>query len=381
MTEREAYVAFNLTEQIGSVRVSELEKRFGSAAEAWAQYPKKVSRTGGEVDWQAEFRQAEKYGVTILTPVDEAYPAILRETPGHPLVLYVKGDPAALSKPALAIVGTRHASPYGLDQAAKLARDLAANGWMIVSGLAEGVDAAAHRGALEAGGLTVGVLGSGLDRFYPSENRTLGREIVAHGGAVVSEFPFGRPPDAQTFPQRNHIVAALGRGVIAVESPLKSGTLITTGIAADLGRTVMAVPGRVDSARSAGCLKLLRDGARLVRHARDIEEEMGELFPRSARPAKAARSRTRGACPRTREDCPPTRGACPRTQEDCPPPAFSPEEVSIMKHVDREGVSLDRLITLTGLPPETVNAVCMALRIKGRVRYFPGNRIALPRDA
>lgn len=357
MTEKEAYVAFNLTEQVGSVKVGELVSKFGSVAEAWERYPKKVARAGGEVDWARELALAKKFGVEVLTPADEAYPQQLRDAPGRPLVLYVKGNVAALSKPALALVGTRRATPYGLDQAFGFARDLAEGGWMILSGLALGIDAEAHKGALAAGGVTVGVIGSGLDRFYPEENRELAREIVKCGGAVVSEFPFGRAPDAQTFPQRNHVVAALAKGVVAVEAPVKSGTLITTGIAADLGRTVMAVPGRVDSRASFGCLGLIRDGARLVRNARDVEEEMGELFPRSAAPTRRRQA-----------------------EPDAPAAGFTLEESMVMKHVDVEGVSIDELIRKTGLPAGKVNALCMTLRMKERVRFFPGNRVALPRS-
>ena len=374
MTDREAYVAFNLTEQVGSVKVGQLVEQFGSVTAAWENYPKKVSRTGGEVDWQAEFKKAEKFGVTIVTPADEAYPELLRTAPGRPLALYVKGDVAALSKPAVAIVGTRRVTPYGADQAAKFAHDLAAKGWMILSGLALGIDAEAHRAALDAGGVTVGVLGSGLDQFYPPENRELAREMVRKGGAVVSEFPFGRTPDTQTFPQRNHVVAALAKGVLAIEAPPKSGTLITTGIAADLGRTVMAVPGRVDSRSSAGCLALIRDGARLVRHARDVEEELCGFLPGLEQPlAKKAGAKAK------KTDAVRDEASAPAVRAACPPPPFSLEEALVMKHVDAEGVSMDRLVQLTKLPAAKVNALCMALRLKGRVRFFPGNRVALPR--
>ena len=378
MTEKEAYVAFNLTEQVGSVKVGEFEAKFGSVVAAWENYPKKVSRAGGEVDWQNEFRLAKKFGVEILTPADDDYPQQLKDAPGRPLALYVKGDVKALSKPALALIGTRRATPYGLDQAFGFARDLAAGGWMILSGLALGIDAEAHKGALAAGGVTVGVIGSGLDRFYPEENRELAREIVAKGGAVVSEFPFGRAPDTQTFPQRNHVVAALARGVIAIESPLKSGTLITTGIAADLGRTVMAVPGRVDSRSSQGCLKLIREGARLVRNARDVEEEMSELLPRTKLSAPKGGRTTQG----TRKVRPDASVAPePASSESVVPPAppYSVEEALVMRHVDVEGISIDELVRKTKLPVAKVNALCMTLRLKGRLRYFPGNRVALPR--
>ena len=375
MTDKEAYVAFNLTEQIGSVKVGELARAAGSVAAAWDAYPKKVARSGGEVDWRGELKKAAKYGVAVLTPADEEYPQQLRDAPGRPLALYVKGDAKALSLPAIAIVGTRRATQYGLDQAFGFGRDLAEAGWCVISGLALGIDAESHKGALAAKGVTVGVIGSGLDQFYPEQNRDLAREIVKSGGAVVSEFPFGRPPDQQTFPQRNHVVAGLARGVVAIESPAKSGTLITAGIAADLGRTVMAVPGRVDSRSSAGCLKLIRDGAVLVRHARDVAEAMSELIP-GRRPAVSS--------PKARSAEQTEPAARQEEQQPAPPPSpaprFSLEEAMVMKHVDVEGISMDELVRRTGLSAAKVNSVCMTLRVKGRVRFFPGNRVALPRE-
>jgi len=357
MTDREAYVAFNLTDNVGSATVEDLAYRAGSVAAAWEAYPKKISRTGGAVDVAAEFRLAEKYGVKVVTAADEDYPSQLKSAPGHPLVLYVKGDPKAMNRTSVALIGTRRATSYGLNIANHMAYDLAKSGLAVVSGLALGIDAEAHRGALAAEGVTVGVIGSGLDRFYPEENRELAREIVAKGGAVVSEFPFGRPADKTTFPIRNHVVAALVRGVVAVEAPVKSGTLITTGIAADLGRTVMAVPARIDSRMSAGCLKLIREGAILVRHADDVIEALGDLFG----------------------GCVPTRKTSTEEEQEPDPqrPPYSVEEALLMTHVDRDGISLDELTRLTGLDALKVNALAMTLRIKGFVRFLPCNRISL----
>ena len=367
MTEREAYVAFNLTEKIGSVGVAQLVAEAGDVVSAWERSPNRTARAGGEVDWSREFKLAKKFGVEIVTPADPAYPPLLRESPSHPLALYVKGNVAALSQPGVAMVGTRRATPYGRDQAFKIAEGLVELGWSVVSGLALGIDAESHRGALAAGGTTVGVLGSALDCFYPEENRELAREIVQKGGAVVSEFAFGRAPDEHTFPQRNHVVAALVRGVVAVEAPFKSGTLITTSIAADLGRTVMAVPGRVDSRSSQGCLALIRDGARLVRSAKDVDEELRELLP--TKPA--------GQRPPTADVPPPQKR---KSAAQPPRPAFSVEEAMILREVDAEGVTMDELVRRTKLPAAKVNALCMSLRLKSSVRFFPGNRVALPRS-
>ncbi len=357
MTDRQAYAAFNLTENVGPVTVEALSAEAGSVAAAWQAYPKKISRTGAEVDWDGEFRRAESYGTSIITPADDSYPRILKETPARPLALYVRGNVAALSKPAVAIIGTRRATSYGLSVANRLAYDLASAGWAIVSGLALGIDAEAHRGALAAGGVTVGVLGSALDRFYPEENRLLARDMAERGGAVVSQFPFGHPPDRDTFPIRNHVVAALARGIIAVEAPSRSGTLITTSIAADLGRTVMAVPARIDSRMSAGCLGLIRDGAILVRNADDVLEALSELFPQKAVSPKA-------------DSIP------PREEPDPQSPQYSVEEALVMTHVDSDGITMDELVRRTKLPAGKVSATAMALRIKGFIRFLPGNRIA-----
>ena len=359
MTDRQAYVAFNLTDNVGFATARELAAKVGSVAAAWEAYPKKISRTGAEVDWEGEFQKAEKFGVEIVTPADESYPSMLRNAPGAPLALYVKGDVKALRKPMVAMVGTRRATSYGRDLANRLSYDLCKAGWGIVSGLALGIDGEAHRGALAADGITVGVIGSGLDCFYPEENRELAREIVKKGGAVVSEFPFGRPPDRETFPIRNHVVAALARGVVAVEAPDRSGTLITTGIAADLGRTVMAVPARVDSRMSSGCLKLIREGAILVRNADDILEALSELLPRAS---SQSNNRT---IPQSNNSSDP----------DTPP--YSVEEAMVMLHIDADGVSVDELVRKTKFSVDRVNALAMSLRLKGFIRFLPGNRVAL----
>jgi DNA processing protein len=287
----------------------------------------------------------------------------------RPLALYVKGNVKALSRPAIAMVGTRRSTEYGRNEASKLSFDLASNGWAIISGLALGIDAAAHRGALDASGVTVGVLGSALDMFYPDENRSLAREMIEKGGAVVSEFPFGRGADEHTFPQRNRVVAALSRGVIAIEAPVKSGTLITTSLAAELGRTVMALPGRVDSRASAGCLKLIRDGARLVRNARDVEEEMGDLFGRSAV--------TAGGTGESEAEAEKDREKEKARFADAP---FNVDESIVMRNLGEEPVSVDVLAAKTGFGAAKINSLTMSLRLKGRIRFFPGNRVALPRS-
>ena len=377
MTAKEAYIAFNLTDQIGSVGVGELVREFGDVVSAWEGCLKKTSRSGGPIDWEGELATAAKYGVTILTPADADYPRRLLEVSQYPLCLYVKGDVKALSKPAVAVVGTRRATAYGTEQANRFGFALAQAGWMVLSGLALGIDAEAHRGALSAGGTTVGVIGSGLDRFYPEQNRELAREIVNSGGAVVTQFPFGREPDKETFPIRNQVVAALARGVLAVECPLKSGTLITTSLAADLGRTVMALPSRVDSRAGAGCLKLIRDGAILVRNVDDVNEALSELIPNSMTGGGPEAS---AAGHKAAEEGVSEVSGPPQAREPALPEVTLEESV-VLRYLDTDGISLEKLVVKTGFPAAKLGSLCMSLRLKGRLRYLPGNRVSLPRGA
>lgn len=359
MTEREAYIAFNMTEQVGSVKANFLIKEFGTLAKAWEAFPEKISRSGGEVDYEAEIKKAERYGVTILTPIDPDYPESLKSIRSFPLAIYVKGDVSILKKLSISMVGTRKCTDYGRKAAFTLARDLAYAGWVIVSGLALGIDGESHRGALAAKGLTIGVIGSGLDQFYPEENRELGREIVKSGGAVISQFPFGRYADKETFPIRNHIVAALSRGTIAVETPIKGGTMLTATNAAEMGRVVMAVPGPIDSRESRGCHKLIRNGAVLVQNIDDVMEELGQI-------GEGIRvNNAEGAKVLSKNE----------TKKSSLPP-YTLEESLIMRIVDDTGTKIDKVVRESGLSAAKVNSIAMELRLKGRIKFLPGNRIA-----
>ena len=389
LSEKEAFVAFNLIEQVGAATVQKLVSHYGSIVSAWENYPNKIARSGKAINLEEEFALAERYHIQIITPVDAAYPPLLKQVPIHPLALYVLGDPAALSKPGVALVGTRRATTYGLDQAYTFSYDLAAAGWSIISGLALGIDAQSHRGALAAHGTTVGILGSALDCFYPSENRALAREIIQKGGAVVSEFPFGRAPDQQTFPQRNHVVAALANGTLAIECPAKSGTLITCRLAAELGRSVMAVPARVTDHMSEGCFNLIRQGATLVRNADDVMSALSELLPRRMLthsnkpikpPQKTEHDRGKSATSQPQQATLPQADRAPAPTPSAQP-ALTLEESLILREVNLDGVSMDHLVDKTGLDAAKVASLCMTLRLKGRVRYLPSNRIALPRGA
>jgi DNA processing protein len=222
----------------------------------------------------AAMERAATSGIQPIPWSDAAYPPALTTIPDPPMVLWVRGDPAALNAPSVAVVGSRAASPYGLAVSSELARDLTASDLVIVSGLARGIDSAAHRGALDGGGVTVAVLGSAVDVIYPAEHVGLAREIEKKG-AVVSELVPGTPPKAMFFPRRNRIISGLSRATVVVEASDKSGSLITARCALEQGRDVLAVPGNVLSGRNRGAHALLRDGARLVESVGDILEELG----------------------------------------------------------------------------------------------------------
>lgn len=224
-------------------------------------------------DAASAIAKATAHGVRAIAWHDAAYPGQLLQIPDPPIVLWVRGV-ADLARPAVAVVGSRGATPAGILMARSLGRDLAAAGLAVVSGLARGVDAAAHLGALDAGGRTIGILGGGTDVVYPPEHRELARRI-AESGAVVSEFPPGTPPLARHFPLRNRIISGLSRGVVLIEASDRSGSLITARAALEQGRDVMAVPGNVASGRSRGCHALIKDGARLVESVDDVLEEIG----------------------------------------------------------------------------------------------------------
>lgn len=229
---------------------------------------------GPKPDPLAEYQNARRLGFKILTQGDPEWPEALNHLWDPPLVLYVEGAALPVAR-AVAIVGTRRCTPYGAAMARNLATGLAQAGWWVVSGLAAGIDTAAHEGALEGGGPTAAVLGHGLERTHPPSAHGLRRRIAATG-CILSEFPLGRVPDTRTFPQRNRLVAALCRAVVVIETDRAGGSHITARFASELGRTVCAVPGRADSPASRGCHDLIRDGATLITQVEDILEELGE---------------------------------------------------------------------------------------------------------
>ncbi len=287
MTEREAYIILNLIPGIGAARAEALINAFGSASEIFSQsagklacVPKipaalatKIANWRDNIDLTAELDFAERGGVRIITRDDEDYPQNLSEIYDPPLCLYVRGILPKFDLRTVAVVGSRRMTKYGRMMARRLSEDAAYAGWKVVSGLAYGIDAVAHQATLDAGGITVAVLGGGLARIHPQDHIPLARAIIEHGGAVISEYPMDYPVSRQSFPRRNRIVSGLSRAVVVVEADIDSGAMITAGIALEQGRQVFAVPGQADNQQARGCHKLIREGACLVENFGDVIRE------------------------------------------------------------------------------------------------------------
>ncbi len=288
----------------------------------------------------------------LLVFTDPAYPPQLAECPGAPAALFVAGDPGVLYAPQIAIVGSRNASAGGLAHARRFATELAAGGMTITSGLAAGIDAAAHEAALEAGGATIAVLGTGVDRVYPARHIELARRIVRHG-ALVSELPLGAPPIAGHFPARNRIISGLSLAVVVVEAGIRSGSLITARHAADQGREVFAIPGSIDHALAKGCHQLLRDGARL---AGDGAEVLAGVAAQAGQLAGQLRARL--------------------TALDNTPPADAapddPEYRRLWAAIGHDPVAIDELAERSGLTVAALSSMLLILELESRVVHLPG---------
>lgn len=299
LDDRVFWALLTAVKGIGPARLRRLIDMFGDARSAWYADTRALVDAGlerrarsalielrGKLDPAEVGNRIETAGVEVVRVIDSEYPQRLRDVPDAPAVLFVKGRLPASDVPAIAVVGTRRATAYGRQAAEKLSGELARAGVVIVSGLARGIDAVAHHAALAAGGKTVAVLGSGVDRIYPSEHKGLAQR-VATSGAVVSEFPLGEPPDAPNFPRRNRIIAGLAHGTLVIEADKESGALITVDFALEQGRDVYAVPGSIFSPVSRGTNTLIKEGAKLVSRVEDILEDlhMGGAQPAPAIPA------------------------------------------------------------------------------------------------
>jgi DNA processing protein len=343
------WIALNMTPGVGPRAAARLLERFGSAGGVFAALRAELERVrlrpeavesillrDRHAAAEEELARVRALGADLLVLDDGAYPALLREIADPPVTLYARGEWAAcFESPCVGVVGSRRCSTYGQNVATMLARDLAARGVCVVSGLARGIDAAAHRGALEAGGRTVAVLGTGVDEVYPRDHRKLAEEILSGGGALVSQFPLGTPPIPENFPYRNRIISGLALGVVLVEAAENSGSLITARLAMEQNREVYAVPGNVTSRNSFGTNYLIKGaGAKLVQTWQDVVVEFPQDIAARMLPPEPGR-RARGGRPPTSRRASAPSTICsgptsPRTSTrwprcaDCPRPSWPP---------------------------------------------------------
>jgi DNA processing protein len=298
---------------------------------------------------EAEWERAQQLGVTILDILDAGYPPLLREIFDPPIVLYVRGKKWDAELPQVAVVGTRRPTGYGLNCAERLAEDLAAHGLAVTSGLARGLDAAAHRGALRAG-VTYAVFGSGLDFVYPKENRGLADQVVDNG-AIISEFPLGTPPSPQNFPIRNRIIAGMALGVTVVEAAEYSGSLITVRFGLEFGREIFAVPGNITSPQSFGPHALIRQGAKLVAGWQDIVEELPHPIREKIFAPLVAQ------------------------MQAAPEPQLEGDQSRVWKALSlQEATSIDTLLAKLSLATSEVYSALLALEMAGHIRQLPGKK-------
>lgn len=365
MTRQEACLALNLIPQIGPVRARRLISALGGPEQVLKAKVPELMRTEGigeahaqaiagwetQVDLAGELAKIQARGLTLLTDTDDLYPASLRGIRDAPLLLYVWGQILPRDHHAIGIVGSRHATVYGLNATKRLGYQIAFAGRTVISGLARGIDTAAHEAALAAKGRTIAIIGSGIGKLYPPENQALA-ERIAQSGAVISEYPVDRIADKQTFPYRNRIVAGWSAGLLVVEAPVRSGSLITAQQAVEQGRSIYAVPGPIDKPTSQGCNRLIQQGAKLVIEAEDILDDLDSLFPSVL-------------FPESRQ--PPSEKAAPPVL-----PTLSLDEEIVLKAVQSGATHVDEITDASGLTPATVNVCLMRLEMKRLVRALPG---------
>ncbi len=338
-SQRKLLAAFGLPETVFTAGYSALRGVIGDRLATLLLDTDNRDAVARAIDW------ASQPGQHLLTLADSAYPQALLDIPDPPTLLYTRGRVDLLNQPSLAMVGSRHPTPQGQDNAHQFAAALSKAGLVIVSGLALGIDAAAHQGALACGGDSVAVIGTGNDRIYPARNRDLAIAL-AERGCVISEFPLGTPVAAANFPRRNRLISGLARAVLVVEATVDSGSLITARLAAEQGREVCAIPGSIHAPQARGCHKLIKQGAKLVETAEDVLEELG-LDHR--RPQK-------------------TDAPTPATHSD------DPNGTRILTALGYDPCSLDTLIQRCGLTAEALSVILLRLELDGQVAALPGER-------
>lgn len=369
---------------IGPASINRLLNHFGSAVAALEGSAAEMTKAGikpeviqnlrtvpaeaalADLEWlnRAQHRH-------ILVPEDPLYPKQLHDVKAAPPILFVAGNPELLNEPQLAIVGSRTPTTYGKDNAQAFAHYLAKHGITVTSGLALGIDAISHQGALEAGGHTVAVIATGLDIMYPAKNRSLAERIVEQG-VIVSEFPIGVKPQAQNFPRRNRIISGLSLGTLVVEAALQSGSLVTAQHALEQGREVFAIPGSIHSPLAHGCHRLIRQGAKLVETAADILEELAPQLqtylgvnfePTEAQATKPIKPLSFLKSIETQENT-----------EERTDPALDPEEQLLLATIGLEPVPIDQIVIQTGLTTDVVSSMLLMLELRGYIAACGGGR-------
>ena len=365
------WVALKWVEGVGNVGFKALLEAFGTPQkvfEAPLSMIKAVPGIGDKTapqiksfkDWkkvEKELEFADRTCVSIVTSQDPLYPSQLLSTYDYPAFLYVKGH-LKEDDVNVAVVGSRTASTYGKFTTERLCRELVLRGITVISGLARGIDSAAHRGALSGKGRTIAVLGCGLDVVYPPENEKLFTEISLQG-ALISEFPFGTPPNAPNFPARNRIISGISLGVVVVEASEKSGSLITARIALEQGREVFAVPGSIDSSGSRGTNKLIKQGAKLIENVEDILEE---ILPQVTRELKSVKPDQRQKQPDDHQ----------KILTSSPDPVLKETEKTVWQVLSQKPVHIDQIITSTGLTAHEVLVILLNLELQGLIEQKPG---------
>lgn len=348
LEEKQYWHAFHLVQHIGAMRIQQLISYFGALSVAWHAPADQLQAAGlteqplqallqarKKLNLDAEWQKVERAGAWIITTADDDYPLNLKSIPDAPPVLYVKGNLLPTDIRALAIVGTRSATRYGIDVANRIAHWLAAQGTTIISGLAQGVDTAAHQGAIAAGGRTIAVMGTGIEQVYPRSNAGLAAKI-AENGALITEYPIGTPPTGTNFPRRNRIISGMALGVLVAEAPENSGALITADVALEQGREVFAVPSSIFNSMGAGCNRLIQDGAKLVTRASDILDELDMAYNQ-----QETRVTTRLIAPENEK------------------------EQKILAFLESEACHIDDIIRETGLSSADVTSTLTILELKG----------------
>ena len=362
MEDPKYWLGFNLIKGIGPAKVQALLDYFGSLAAAWQANEAQLQKIGldkrairtfltsrPKLDLNQQMAALQKANIKLLTWESPNYPRYLREIPTAPPVLYQAGDILEIDQWAVAVVGTRRLTAYGRQVTRELVSGLVRNNITVVSGLARGIDAIAHKTALEAGGRTLAVLGSGIDCIYPPENRTLAKEIMNGQGAILSEYALGVQPEAKNFPPRNRVISGLSMGVVVVEAGQKSGALITTNYAVDQNREVFAVPGPINSPASKGPNKLIQEGAKLVTSVDDILEELNlQMVPE--------RTAVQMALPE------------------------SAEEALLLSHLSSQPIHVDDLCRSTEMPSAMVSSTLTLMELKGMVQQVGGMNYVLARE-